>query len=183
MKEYRTFPQNFISDSNYTRVIIGHKCSYCSQPSIKKQDTLHPHSYQFQPTINFHQPKIRLKQQALPEANEPVKKHNDYITWSIISMVLFLPLFTFWLPAFIYSLKSRYKYHKKDVRNGSWYAKISMFYNLCCLILGLIFYLNAMILVPMFITRNITYHIIVIMVPIIFIYILHFLRYLVVINA
>ena len=127
--------------------------------------------------------KVQLQQQTALQANVPVEKHNDYITWSLISMVIFLPMFIFWVPAFIFSLKSKYKYHKKDIRNGAWYAKISMFYNLCCLILGLLFYLNVMILLPMFVTRNIHYHILVIMVPIVFIYILHLLRYLVVVNA
>ncbi len=178
MKEYRTFPQQFSSDSHYTHVSRSHQCSYCSQsPVIHHQN----HHYNYQHQLKKQTDKLQ-QEQAL-QTNEPVEKYNDFITWSLISMVIFLPMFIFWVPAFIYSLKAKYKYHKKDIRNGLWYAKISMFYNLCCLILGLIFYLNAMILVPMFLTRNVHYHILVIMVPIVFIYILHFLRYLVVVNA
>lgn len=114
--------------------------------------------------------------------NEAKKKHRDYLNWSLFSLVVFFPMFFLWFPALIYAIKCKRSYCKFDLQSASWYSRLSHFYNVICLILGIVFYLNALTIFPMFITRNIHYHILVIMIPTLFVFILHVLRILIINN-
>ena len=114
---------------------------------------------------------------------EKQEKKQCFLAWSIINMVLFIPLFILWFPALVYSIKSKKSYYYFDNSNGSWYAKVSMFLNLSCVIVGLIGWLLTMIIAPMFLTQNYTYHIIVIFVPPFFVFILHAIRTVIVYNC
>lgn len=113
---------------------------------------------------------------------EKQEMKQSYLVWSIMSMVLFIPLFILWFPALVYSIKSKKSYYYFDNSNGSWYAKVSMLLNLSCLIVGLIGWLLTMIIAPMFLTQNYTYHIIVIFVPPFLVFILHAIRVVIVYN-
>lgn len=146
----------------------------------RKPDT-HPHyTRNFSSQCSKASNNPRVVQMSTEEfIEDPPKKHQTFIAWSIISMVLFLPVFVFWIPALIFAIRAKHSYFKDDDRNGSWYANLSRIFNISCLIFGLIFYLNAMISVPMIVTRDIHYHILVIMVPILFISILHVIRFII----
>jgi hypothetical protein len=112
--------------------------------------------------------------------NDVKKKHPEYVCWSLLSMVIFLPMFFLWFPALVYAIKCKTSYCKFDLVNASWYSNLARFYNILCLILGILFYLNALTIFPMFFTRDYTYHIPVIIVPTVFVFVLHLLRILII---
>ena len=68
--------------------------------------------------------------------------------WSVVSLVIFFPLFIFWVPALICSITARNKFFVNDVKAGKLYAKFALGLNISCLVFACIGYLCA-IIVPL----------------------------------
>ncbi len=63
-----------------------------------------------------------------------------FLTWSIFSTILFLPLWFIWVPAVLASKISKNKFMDGNYFEGKKYAKASLGLNISCTIVGLISY-------------------------------------------
>ncbi len=82
-----------------------------------------------------------------------VGKHRTWLIWSIISAIIFMPIFFLWIPALVCSFQSR-KLFKHDIVGGKKFAKFSLFLNITCLIFGLVCYLAAIIILAVLLTKS-----------------------------
>ncbi len=62
-----------------------------------------------------------------------------------MSLVIFFPLFIFWIPALICSISARNKFIVNDIKGGKLLANIALILNIVCLVFACVGYLCALI--------------------------------------
>ncbi len=67
------------------------------------------------------------------------------LRWSVVSLVIFFPLFIFWIPALICSISARNKFIVNDIKGGKLLANIALILNIVCLVFACVGYLCALI--------------------------------------
>lgn len=80
-------------------------------------------------------------------------KEKTWIMWSIFSLIVFFPFFFFWIPALVFSLKAKNRLRQNNFSTAKKMAKLSLTFNILCLVFGIIGY-TAAIVVPILIINN-----------------------------
>lgn len=75
-----------------------------------------------------------------------VNKRQTWLAWSIITTIIFLPFFFFWIPALVCSLKAKKRFRQNDHESGKKLANTSLILNVTCLFVGVICYILAIAL-------------------------------------
>lgn len=73
-------------------------------------------------------------------------KHRTWLVWSIISVILFFPIFFFWIPALVYSLRARKFFRGAYFTQGTKAAYLALIFNISTAILCLAVYAIVIII-------------------------------------
>ncbi len=74
-------------------------------------------------------------------------QESTFLSWSILSIILFLPFWFIWVPALVASKIAGKKFMDGNYFEGKKYAKASLGLNISCTIIGLISYGIVVVLV------------------------------------
>lgn len=76
-----------------------------------------------------------------PIGGVPMKSiYTSQITWAIINMIFFFPLFFLWIPALVFSIQSRSSFNMQEYQVARKKANTAMPFNLLCTIFGDFFF-------------------------------------------
>ena len=77
-----------------------------------------------------------------------------YLCCTVITIVIFLPIWFLWLPALVASKKSRIKFMDGNYMEGKAWSRKCLFLNISCVIVGLIIYAATASCIVYFILWN-----------------------------
>lgn len=174
---YEDPPPNYHQGMDQPAVTIAGPTAYVPQPPNQYQNQYKymEQSYPQQPIIIQQQsPSNRWfhSKGVTPLGGAPMKSiYNSQIVWAIINAIFFFPLLFLWIPALVFSLKSRDRFKMQDYVEAKKKANIAMLFNLICTILGKIFLfellqLKSLLLLMIFSKGIIAWMIVIVTVPV-----------------